>query len=69
LQKFNCPSILKEYFHFPYNFFFVGWNFNKVRRCRVILMYVLITSITSKVRRAPILELGQALEGIKESRC
>jgi len=32
-------------------------------------MYVLVTSTTLEVRRAPILELGQALEGIKEFRC
>ncbi len=69
LQEFNCPSILEEYFHFPHNLFFIGWDFNRVRRCKVILMYVLVTSITSKVRRAPILELGQALEGTKECRC
>jgi hypothetical protein len=32
-------------------------------------MYVLVTSTTLEVRRAPILELGQALEGTNESRC
>ncbi len=30
---------------------------------------MLVTSITSKVRSAPILELGQALEGTRKSRC
>jgi hypothetical protein len=69
LQNINCPSILEEYFHFPHNLFFVGWDFNKVRKCKVILMYVLVTSITSKVRNAPIFELGQALEGTRKSRC